>query len=267
MEGPPRTDDDLADSPDPLDRWAAEYWGESRRPLTSLAFIAPLLAVYEVGVLSMGPQAVRNGADVWLRRFLEWLDLGHYFLLPALTVCLLLAWHYLAHHPWRVSRSVLSTMVVECVLLAIALRLLLYVEAAVLRAVGAVLTAIGGDSGTPLDLAGALGSLVGFLGAGVYEELLFRLIFLSSAAWALRRCGLDRARAALAAVLATSLTFAAAHYVGVYGDPVELGRFAFWFGFVFRFMAGVFFSALFVWRGFGIAVGTHAAYDILIKLW
>ncbi len=78
--------------------------------------------------------------------------------------------------------------------------------------------------------------------------------------------GSDRRTSIVVAVIGTSVLFSAAHYVGPYGDPIHLGRFIFWFGFVFRFLAGVFFSVLFVGRGFGIAVGAHAGYDILVKL-
>ena len=39
-----------------------------------------------------------------------------------------------------------------------------------------------------------------------------------------------------------------------------------WFAFIFRWMAGVFFAWVFVFRGFGVAVGTHAMYDILVRL-
>ena len=62
------------------------------------------------------------------------------------------------------------------------------------------------------------------------------------------------------AVLLTSLLFSIAHNVGPYGE-----RFA-WFNFIFRVLAGVFFSVLFVYRGFGIAAGTHAFFDILVGL-
>ncbi len=245
----------------------AVYWAESRRPLSALAFIAPILVIYEVGVLILGPQAVRNGADVWLRRFLDVLGLGQYFLLPALVVSILLGWHYTTRQPWRVSRPVLTGMAAECLLLAVCLRLILQAEAVLLRALGGVFAAVAVPPGVPLDTSASMAGFIGFLGAGVYEELLFRLVLLSLVALGLRRGGLDAKKAAAAAVVATSLTFALAHYVGPCGDPVEIGRFAFWFGFVFRFLAGIFFSALFVFRGFGIAVGTHAAYDILVKLW
>lgn len=242
---------------------AGDYWSESRRPLVSLAFVAPILALYEAGVLFLGTKALRNGADVWLRRFLEALDFGHYFLLPLLTVAILLGWHYTARQPWSVRRDVVSRMFLESVLLAVGLRLLLQVEAVMLAGLGAVLApaaAVGGG------LRASLGNLVGFLGAGVYEELLFRLVLLSAAVWLLARWGFSATRGAVLAALVTSFVFAAAHYVGPYGDPIELGQFSFWFAALFRFLAGVFFSALFVCRGFGIVVGTHAAYDILAML-
>jgi membrane protease YdiL (CAAX protease family) len=108
--------------------------------------------------------------------------------------------------------------------------------------------------------------LIGFLGAGVYEELLFRLIFLSLVGWVLSRIPALRRPAMMIAVVLTSLAFAAAHYVGPYGEPVQLFRSAFWFSFSFRFLAGTFFGTLFVYRGFGIAAGSHAGYDILVGL-
>jgi membrane protease YdiL (CAAX protease family) len=54
--------------------------------------------------------------------------------------------------------------------------------------------------------------------------------------------------------------FSAAHYVGPCGDPFR------WLTFLFRFLAGVFFAVLFRYRGFGIAAGTHALYDVLVGL-
>jgi hypothetical protein len=79
-----------------------DYWEQSRRPLASLAFVTPLLAIYELGVLWLGPQAMRNGADVWLRQWLDGVGFSQYFLLPILTLGMLLAWHYTTRDPWRV---------------------------------------------------------------------------------------------------------------------------------------------------------------------
>ncbi len=60
------------------------------------------------------------------------------------------------------------------------------------------------------------------------------------------------------AVVVTSALFSAAHYAGAHGETFD------WFSFCFRFLAGAFFALLFVYRGFGIAAGTHALYDIFV---
>jgi membrane protease YdiL (CAAX protease family) len=276
----------------PPGSWVSRYWTESRRPLTALAFVAPLLVLYEAGVCFLGPQAVRNGADVWLRQFLVRLGFGQYFLLPSLAVAILLAWHYTTRQPWRLSRGVLASMVLESLLLAVCLRLILQLQGMLLQSIagpcGQAVPAAAMAIGIPQKVRG----LIGFLGAGVYEELLFRLIFLSLVGWVLSRilgkrgqppfagtagrvlrtngdCPLFptlRPSAMVIAVVLTSLAFAAAHYVGPYGEPVHLLRSAFWFSFSFRFLAGIFFGTLFVYRGFGIAAGSHAGYDILVGL-
>lgn len=239
------------------------YWLESARPLTSLAFVAPLLVAYEAGVRLLGAEAARNGADVWMRKTLESLDLQHYFLLPALTVAILLAWHHTTNQSWRVSRAVLGGMVLECVLMAACLRAVLRLQAGLWQVLGIAATARADTP--PLELGGA-GRLIGFLGAGVYEELLFRLILLTLALLMATRIAPRGLPSTVASVLVTSLVFAAAHYVGRYGEPVALADGAFWFGFLFRTIAGVFFSALFLCRGFGIAAGAHAGYDILVGM-
>lgn len=227
------------------------YWAESRRPLASLIFIAPLLAIYEGGVLLLQDHAVRNGADAWMRQWLDMLGFGQYFLLPILTVSILLAWHHLSRQPWRVSGAVLYGMVGECVLLAICLRLLLRLQGVFMQTIAGVLR---------LSIADALGTVTAYLGAGVYEELLFRLILLSLGIGLFRWLRAGPRWSLIGGVVTTSLVFAGAHYVGSYGEPFL------WFTFLFRFLAGGFFSVLFIYRGFGIAAGTHAGYDVLIGL-
>ena len=248
----------------PLARVAEGYWAESSRPLASLVFIAPLLIIYEVGVRILGSQAARNGADIWMRRMLGWMDFDQYFLLPVLTVCILLGWHYTTRQSWRLSSGILYGMTVESVLLAICLRVVLYVQGVAWHALSRSLGSTGAQPAAAVDVSGTAGRLVGFLGAGVYEELLFRLILLSLVAWIVRRLGARQRPGLIAAVVLTSLVFALAHYLGQYGEPLAWREVSFWFGLLFRFVAGVFFSVLFVYRGFGIAAGSHAGYDILV---
>jgi hypothetical protein len=223
------------------------YWSISRRPLTSLVFALPLVLAYEGGVLLLGRGTPRNGADVWLRTLLDQLGFGQYFLLPALTIIGLLAWHHVEHDRWRFSPGVLGGMAVESGLWATVL-----FGIAILQNRFWPL-AVGLDEGI-------VARLVAFCGAGLYEEVLFRLLLLPAVTWVAARLGAGPLAAAVWGVTGSSVLFSLAHYVGPLGDTFDLHSFT------FRFLAGVFFAILFEARGFGIAAGSHAAYDILVGL-
>ncbi len=243
------------------------YWADSARPLVSLAFVAPMLLVYEGAVLWLGPAAIRNGADVWLRTLLDTFGFGQYFLLPLLTCGILLGWHHARHEPWKVSNRTIRLMWGESTVFAVILLAAAYLQSQLL----------GGDSAATAftsasdDFRRGAARLIGYLGAGVYEEVLFRLLPIPLLAIALGWTGLNRRGSLILAVTGTSLIFALAHYkldfelLGVhialpYGDAFA------WFSFTFRFTAGLLFGALFAVRGFGIACGAHALYDLLVAI-
>ena len=98
--------------------------------------------------------------------------------------------------------------------------------------------------------------LVVSLGAGLYEELLFRVLLVSGllalGAWA----GMRTAANIAVSVVLSALIFSGFHYVGPYGDPLTLSSFT------FRAIAGLLLSGLYVARGFGIVAWTHALYDV-----
>jgi hypothetical protein len=99
------------------------------------------------------------------------------------------------------------------------------------------------------------------LGAGIYEELLFRVILVSGiAALAQRLFGWGRGAAGTVAVIISATIFSAFHYIGPYGDPLRLDSF------LFRLLGGVAFSVLYLLRGFGITAWTHALYDVLVLI-
>ena len=229
------------------------YWSLSRAPLESLVFTMPLVLAYEGGVLLLGRGSPRNGADVWLRSLLDSLGFGGYFLLPLLTVIGLLAWHHVEHDRWAFRPGVLAAMVLESVVLA---SLLVGIARLQERFWPEILAVVPADA---FD-RGVLQRLIGFCGAGLYEEVLFRLLLLPAVVWGLGAIGWNSGSAALAGILLTSLLFSAAHYVGPLGDRFEL------YSFTFRTLAGIFFAVLLVVRGFGITAGTHAAYDMLVGL-
>ncbi len=233
------------------------YWALSRRPRYSLLFALPLLLLYELLALALSGGAiagVRNGADVLLKSL--FLTFGGRSGLIAFGLLLLgtgavLVWRdRYAGGPirWRLFGWM-------------ALESLGY--ASVLGMVTATLTALLLGGALPF----AAGQFAGLgipsqvmisLGAGLYEELLFRVGVVGSLAWAARRAlGSPRA-AGVVATLVGALVFSAFHYIGPYGDQLELGSFA------FRTVAGLLFSALYLLRGFGITAWTHALYDLML---
>jgi hypothetical protein len=98
------------------------------------------------------------------------------------------------------------------------------------------------------------------LGAGIYEELLFRVILVGALFKAGQLLGWKPLTAGVVATLAGALIFSAFHYIGPYGDRLELTSFA------FRAIAGVLFSGLYLLRGLGITAWTHALYDVFLSL-
>jgi hypothetical protein len=108
---------------------------------------------------------------------------------------------------------------------------------------------------------GLLGRVVMSFGAGVYEETVFRLGIMVGVAAVLEKVvGLGRWAAMAAALAVSAALFSAMHHIPPYGDPFSLGVF------MFRALAGVFFGLLFWYRGFAVAVYTHALYDLYVLL-
>lgn len=111
------------------------------------------------------------------------------------------------------------------------------------------------------DLGGPLTRIALSIGAGVHEELVFRLLLLNGAILLFHRiAGWARWSSLVAAFLLTAVLFSAAHHL-VGGEPFAFGVF------VYRLLSGLFFAGLYLWRGFAVAVYTHALYDIYVMLW
>ncbi len=103
-----------------------------------------------------------------------------------------------------------------------------------------------------------MASVIGYLGAGVYEEAMFRLALIPLIYGSARMIHTPQLLAGTLAVTGSALLFSLAHHAGLPGESFT------WFAFIFRWLAGIFFAWVFLVRGFGVAVGTHAAYDVLV---
>lgn len=233
------------------------YYRDSRAPRYTILFAVPLLLGYELLAFLLRDAAggVRNGADVLLKSL--FIMLGGLSGLLVFNLILLVAGVWLVARDWRrhpgpLRARVFAGMFAESAVLALMVGIVVgYATNLLLQRL-----AIG-----QLDTFDLPTQLMISLGAGIYEELLFRVLLVGSLAWAgTRLMGWTARTAGVTAAVVGALIFSAFHYVGPYGDPLQLGSFT------FRALAGLVFSAIFLLRGFGIACWTHALYDVYVTI-
>lgn len=248
------------------------YWTATKHPWACVLFVLPLLTVYEVGLYGTGQSTAedfRNGADVWLRCALSEIGISPVYGAPCLLVCILLLWGLLRREDRPLDKvGVWVGMTVESAAYALLLvglshgiwQLMLRADHVFGQPSHRIAWLLQWSSAGGLTPESLWGQIVSFVGAGIYEETLFRLLLygglLRLFAWA----DVPSSFNTLLAAFASALLFAGAHHLGAYGDPFNVYLFS------FRLFAGVYFAWLYQVRGFGIAVGTHAGYDVFVGL-
>jgi membrane protease YdiL (CAAX protease family) len=239
------------------------YLRLSRTHSYSLLFALPLLVLYEAGaeyLHAQGGVALRNGADVLLRTLLAATGVPGGVLLAVVLLGIGLVLVVLEQRRRRVRlrAGVFALMLLESTAYALVFGLVVGTATRwVLGAVPAVRLAA--DTGALAGLSLPEGVVLS-LGAGFYEELVFRVLLVGTLAGIFGASGFDRRQAGIFAAVLAALLFSAFHYIGPFGDAWRAPSF------LFRFLAGLVFSALFLLRGFGITAWTHALYDIFLLL-
>jgi hypothetical protein len=236
---------------------ASGYFPATRHPWPCTLFLVPMLLAYESGVLMLGgghPEALRNGADNWMRFGLTQLGLPFFWLPPLMLVLALGGWNFFrrADRP-KDMVGVLCGMSIESVAFALGLW-------GVSRALVPLLQQLGVQLEIQDGTASAARQVITYLGAGIYEEALFRLALYSAMVWLLRLMEMPKVLAVLLAATASATLFSAAHHVGPYGQPFDN------YLFLFRLAAGLYFALLYQYRGFGVAVGAHACYNLMVSI-
>ncbi len=243
----------------PKDRGELGYATLSTRPLHMLVFLLPLMIAYEVGAfmyLTSNGSIDTIAAQRLVYKIFASLG-GVLFHAPTfLLAAILVVWHLLLKDPWKVRAPVLLGMVLESCLWTLPVLVFgLLAQAAVSMEPAALADTVQNVRHYSWQARATLS-----IGAGLYEELLFRLVMIGAIHFVL----VDLLRAkhavgAFAAALVSSLAFAFYHDVsGPGGVNLRLV--------LFFTLAGLYFSTVFITRGFGVVVATHALYDIVALL-
>ncbi len=236
-----------------------DYFNLTHRPLQCLIFITPFLLIYQIGVTlhPWNPHAAHTPniiAFILMLRFFSLFGVaGNYFPLLA-VVAILLFWHIARKDPWQFRPLLYLGMFGESLLWAVPI----LVAALVLASRAPAMGAIQYFAPAPAHITWQT-QLILSIGAGVYEELLFRLILITVLNFLLVDVfKLSLTKAIPIIIILSAVLFSLYHYLG--GEQPS------WDTFLFRTAAGIYFAAIFIFRGFGIDVASHAGYDVLIVL-
>jgi membrane protease YdiL (CAAX protease family) len=252
----PKRDPD--DAPGPARVAPASYLAATRTATYGFLAALPLLVLYEVGILlANGGQVgqIRVGADVWLKTLLAvmggtgWMALGLVVLLIGAAVF----WAERRRRP-PIRARYFGVLVAESLVYAVLLAFIVGGAVGLLFGVWATpANVLAQVAQLPLPLQLALS-----IGAGLYEELVFRVLLVGGLFLLARRFFPERWQAYLVAAVVGAFLFSLVHYVGAYGDPFALPSFS------FRFLFGLALNGVFLLRGFAVAAWTHALYDVLV---
>lgn len=273
------------------------YLERTSRPVYAIAFLLPFIIFCEIGAVLISTDVLdqhpgRVAAFVWLQDLFRYLGAGSRFawIAPPLAVIIILIGLQIASKkPWYFSLSDYTPMVFECVSLAVPLVILSLLfnspgarsdnvswagsgSLPVVVCAAQPLPSSPGQEGvsTRHPDAGAPGahslmtSIVTGVGAGIYEELVFRLILICMLMALFQDLiGMSHQNSVVLSVMISAALFSAHHHVVWVDGGLRRTDVVDWMAFTFRTIAGVYFAILFAIRGFGITAGTHAFYNII----
>jgi hypothetical protein len=216
---------------------------------TDLGLTLPIFVGYHLGVMFL---PVRNAADV-VTQELALLAHNDRIAYAALTVglgSLFVAVLLMLGRGQSLRLSSFAWLALEGVLYAVGMRL---VAAAV---IGELFLANG-------LIEGRFMGLIMSLGAGLYEEVAFRVLLFGLGLRCLRALvrptsWLSRASLATGWALLAAVLFSAWHHLGALGEPFDLQVF------VFRAVCALLFTLIYAVRGFAPVVWTHVTYDLWV---
>jgi len=227
------------------------YWKVTKNIYYSLLFIFPMLFLYEImcWIQFVGKSIeIRNGADVFLRQLI--MGFGKhsesiYGLLLIIVFCGIMIINRNMLKNGRLKFTFLIYMLAESLLWSLGFLIMMGVFESIILSI--------------LERNIIPEQFYLAIGAGVWEELLFRVgaigLCLSLLTNIIKYSGIF---SALIAILFSAVLFSLFHYIGPFGDIFTYKSF------YIRTWAGIFLGSLYLFRGLGITAYTHIFYDMAI---
>lgn len=230
-----------------------QYLTVSKSPLYSFIFTLPLFLLYEVGIFLISSRDIdqlRNGADVLMRQVLESFGIyGMYGFGGTFLIGFLIAFI-------RQKKNLRTSEIESRFLLIMFFESIAWATLLVIMMI---------KIPTFLSLSNEdhlIQQVVLAIGAGIYEEFVFRVLLISGLAilfglifnWG------EFGKTFLSVIISSAI-FSIFHFFGSYGDTFSFPLF-----FV-RFLAGIFLAMIYIFRGFGITAYAHSIYDLFVLVY
>lgn len=254
------------------------YLDRTSRPVYAMVYLLGFILLYEIGTFLMHPEALSQGlaqpqtrvvAFIWVQNLLEYLGFSArmtWVATPLAVLVILLFLQITSGTRWKIFFIDFVPMTIECILLSIpliVLSLLLNRPETAVPMNAAIFPFLQGSGGSQELWM----QIITGIGAGIYEELVFRLILLGLLMLLFQDLlGMKKAHSIAASVLISAVLFSIHHHVFYINGQFGAGEEFLASKFIFRMLAGVYFAVLYAFRGFGITAGTHACYDILAAM-
>lgn len=229
------------------------YFRNTHTLLYSYLISLPLLLLYEILIFVAQPdadQVVRISVDVWIKTLFSYFGQDVMSITLILVALLGIFVLYRERNKLQTLKAgYFFTMLLEASVYAFFLALIITSTVSTLLQIAAPDTVASLSTLQQLALS---------LGAGLYEELFFRVILVSLLLFGLKIFVEKEWIRFTVAIIIAAFLFSLVHYVGSLGDPFTMGSF------LFRFLFGLALNAVYIYRGFGMAAWTHAIYDIMV---
>ncbi|HHT9130305.1 MAG TPA: CPBP family intramembrane glutamic endopeptidase [Candidatus Brocadiaceae bacterium] len=227
------------------------YFHRSKSLANSFLFILPLLILYEVGIAMQG-SSIKNVADIIIKTPFSIFGKNGSLIFNSLVIVFLFISVFYIEKKYQFSSIIFIPMLTESLAYA------LFIGYGVGFIVYKVLFTY--TLAKPFSMDKFLGIILS-VGAGVYEEIVFRLLLLSALYFIFTNLlKINKPIGVTISVILGALVFTSMHYLGALSDNFTYTNFT------FRLLSGLVLSTIFMLRGLGIAVYTHSIYDVLSVL-
>jgi membrane protease YdiL (CAAX protease family) len=236
------------------------YFQASRTGTYGFLAALPLFLLYEVLILFVNGNEIsqiRVGADLWIKQPLAFLGGRGTFALGLLVLGIGVVIFIRERKKKIPLRAAYFGMILgESTIYAVGVALLISTLVSLVFSIAPQEMAFIAQDATRQLGSGML--IVLSIGAGLYEELIFRVVLVGGLFWVLQSLVKSKNTAYIVAAIVGALLFSSVHYVGALGDTFTMSSF------VFRFLFGLALNGIFLVRGFGVTAWTHAIYDVLV---